>query len=381
MAERWSARPVVRWTLALAGAAALLGLGARAAPAAVEPTLLGQWRFDEGDRQVAVDDGPLRLHGRLGLTDAPDAADPVRIAGASGRALRFDGADSVSLPEADDLAVQTLSAETVVRAPASPGQFRYLISRGSQGCIAGSYGLYTAAAGGIAFYVFDGTRYVVSATALPADVWNGGWHHVAGTFDGRALRLFVDGQPVGEPMDAALRIDYTRTSALTTFGRYAGGCGLGFQGDMDLVRLWSGALPPEAIARAAAGSAPPTGPGGPRPAAAPGRVIPATWTTPAPAASAPPPRACVVRLLRTSTSARKRRSVVHVRVTLRHRPLRATRVVARRHGRRMVLARARTNGTGRARLVLTSGRRQRVRISAQGRRGCGSVELRLRPGR
>ena len=376
MAERWSARPVVRWTLALAGAAAMLGLGARPAPAAVEPTMLGQWRFDEGDRQVAVDDGPFRLNGRLGLTDAPDAADPVRIAGASGRALRFEGAASVSLPEAGDLAVQTLSAETVVRAPASPGQFRYLVSRGSQGCIAGSYGLYTAAAGGIAFYVFDGARYVVSATARPADVWNGGWHHVAGTFDGRAVRVFVDGQPVGEPMDAALRIDYAHTSALTTFGRYAGGCGLGFHGDMDLVRLWSGPLSPEAIARAAAGSAPPTGPVGPRPAAAPGRVIPATWTTPAPAAS-PPVRACVVRLLRASTSARKRRTVVHVRVTLRHRPLRATRVVARRRGRKMVLARARTNVTGRARLVLTSGRRQRVRISAQGRKGCGSVELRL----
>ena len=369
---------MVRWTLALAGAAALLGLGAQPAPAAVEPTMLGQWRFDEGDRQVALDDGPLRLNGRLGLTDAPDAADPVRIPGASGRALRFDGAASVSLPDGDDLAVQTLSAETVVRAPASPGQFRYLISRGSHGCIAGSYGLYTAAAGGIAFYVFDGARYVVSATAWPADVWNGGWHHVAGTFDGRALRLFVDGQPVGEPMDAPLRIDYAGTSALTTFGRYAGGCGLGFHGDIDLVRLWSGALSPGAIAGAAAGSAPPAGPGGPRPAAAPGRVIPATWTTSAPK---PPVRACVVRLVRTSTSARKRRSVVHVRVTLRHRPLRATRVVARRRGRKLVLARARTNVTGRARLVLTSRRRQRVRISAQGRKGCGSVELRLRPGR
>ena len=118
-----------------------------------------------------------------------------------------------------DVAVQTLSAETVVRAPASPGEFRYLVSRGSQGCIAGSYGLYTAAGGGIALYVFDGTRYVVSATARPANVWNGAWHHVAGTFDGRALRLFVDGRPVGEPMAAPPHIDYAQTSARTIFGR------------------------------------------------------------------------------------------------------------------------------------------------------------------
>ena len=167
--------------------------------AAAKPALVGQWRFDELDGQVAVDDGPHRLDGRLGGTDAPEADDPVRIAGASGRALRFTGATFVRLPDSDALALQALTAEAVVRAQPVRGQWRYLISRGSQACAAGAYGLYTAAAGGLAFYVFDGTRYIVSATARPDDVWNGAWHHVAGSFDGRALRLFVDGRPVGEP--------------------------------------------------------------------------------------------------------------------------------------------------------------------------------------
>ena len=378
MAERWSTKAIVRRTMALAGvagAAAVLGLGAQAAPAVAEPAVLGEWRFDERDGQVAVDDGPHRLDGRLGQTGAPEATDPVRIPGASGRALRFDGAASVRLPESDALAVQTLSAETVVRAPASPGQFRYLISRGSHGCIAGSYGLYTAAGGGIALYVFDGTRYVVSATARPEDVWNGAWHHVAGTFDGHALWLFLDGQPVGAPMAAPLHIDYAQTSALAIFGQYAGGCELSFHGDMDLVRLWSGALSPEAVAGAAAGSSVPPGAAGPWLAAAPGKVIPAGWTTPAdPTAAKPSARACAVRLLSASTTA-KRRTVIRVRVTIRHRPLR-TRVVARHPGRRKVLAKARTNASGRARLVLTSGRHRRVRISTQGRKRCGSV-LRL----
>ena len=146
MAARWSATGVVQRAVALAGAAGaavVLGLVAQPAAAVAEPAVLGQWRFDERAGQVAVDDGPHRLNGRLGLTDAPDAADPVRIGGASGRALAFDGNASVSLPAADALAVQRLSAETVVRASASPGQFRYLISRGSHGCLAGSYGLYT----------------------------------------------------------------------------------------------------------------------------------------------------------------------------------------------------------------------------------------------
>ena len=263
MARHAGAQAVRRRTmvLAIAGVAATLGLATQPMPAAAAPALLGQWRFDEPDGQLAVDDGPHRLDGRLGQTAAAEAADPVRIQGASGRALAFDGGDAVSLPAADALAVQQLSAETVVRAPASPGQFRYLVSRGSHGCLAGSYGLYTAAAGGIALYVFDGTRYVVSATARPEDVWNGAWHHVAGTFDGGTLRLFVDGQPVGKPMAAPLRIDYAQTSAQSIFGQYAGGCELSFQGDIDLVRMWSGAMSPEAVkARSPAPRYPPAPP-------------------------------------------------------------------------------------------------------------------------
>jgi hypothetical protein len=135
----------------------VLGLGAQPATAAAGPNLVGQWRIDEGDGQVAVDDGPHRLNGRLGQTDALEATDPARIPGASGRALAFEGNASVGLPEGDALAVQTLSAETVVRAPASPGEVRYLISRGSHRCFAGSYGLYMAAAGGVVLYVFDGS--------------------------------------------------------------------------------------------------------------------------------------------------------------------------------------------------------------------------------
>ena len=300
---------------------------------------------------------------------------PCESAGASGRALRFDGAASVSLPESDALAVQTLSAETVVRAPASPGQFRYLISRGSHGCIAGSYGLYTAAAGGIALYVFDGTRYVVSATARPEDIWNGAWHHVAGTFDGHALRLFLDGQPVGEPMAAPLHIDYAQTSALTVFGQYAGGCELSFHGDMDLVRLWSGGAVAGGGRRGRRRLLGTPRPAGPRPAAAPGRVIPAGWTTRPTRRSRPPARACVVRLLRASTTA-KRRTVIRVRVTVRHRPLRATRVVARHRAARRCSPRHGPTQRDARGLVLSSGRSRRVRISTQGRKRCGSV-LRL----
>lgn len=90
---------------ALVGAAAFAA-ATQTASAAAEPALVGQWRFDELDGQVATDDGPHRLDGRLGRTDDSAAGDPVRIEAAAGGALRFAGQEFVRLPESDALALQ-----------------------------------------------------------------------------------------------------------------------------------------------------------------------------------------------------------------------------------------------------------------------------------
>jgi Concanavalin A-like lectin/glucanases superfamily len=350
---------------------ALLVLVVFAPAASAVPTRLGEWRFDESGGQRALDAGPLGLDGRLGDSDAADVADPDRIGGLSGRALRFDGRAVVRLPDADELAVQALTVEAVVRAPASPGRWRYIMSRGSFRCFAGSYGLYTGAGGGIAFYVFDGQQYVVSAAARPEDVWDGAWHHIGATFDGSALRLLVDGRPVGVPATGLQRIDYASTTSSAAFGRYVGDCNLAFDGDLDMVRLWSGARTPEALAAAAAQQLHPglPAPTGPLPA-----TPPAAYDAAPPARrgrddAGAPPRACALRLSRTRISPR-RRTVVRVRVTVRGRPARAVAVRARRHGRTKPITAARTGARGRARLVLKVRRTGRLRITAATRPRC-----------
>lgn len=373
MTGRRSALSVSGRAVALAiGLTLVLVVVVGPAPAAAQSGLLGQWRFDEPDGQRVFDEGPRALTGFLGTSDGADAADPARVDGASGGALRFDGGRFVRLPDSTSLAASTLTVEAVVRAETSPGAWRYLVSRGGRSCVAGSYGLYTGAAGGVALYVFDGTRYVVSATARAADVWNGAWHHVAGTFDGRALRLFVDGRAVGDPMDAPLRIDYAGTSARLSFGQYAGDCELSFRGDMDLVRLSSGARSQDTLASSAAAAGVPPG-AGPLPAATSGTTIPGTA---APGQSVPPRRACAVKLVRRHPAARGR-TVVRVRVSKRQRPLR-TRVVARRVLGGKLIATARTNGSGIARLALPAQRSARVRISARKPRRCTPAVLRVR---
>jgi hypothetical protein len=338
--------------------AAAVACGGAAPPAGATSAPVGEWRFDEAGGQAAVDSGSRGLDGRLGATDFADAADPERIAGASGRALRFDGDSYVRLPARPELDVQQLTAEAVVRAPASPGAHRYVMSRGGRRCYSGSYGLYTAAAGGLALYVFDGSRYVVSATARPADVWDGGWHHVAGTFDGAALRLYLDGRLVGQPTSAPMRIDYAGTSTGAFLGRFVGDCDLAYRGDLDLARLWPAALSAGQVAARAQAelSGASVGAGTSVPAAAPGTTIPAPSTLGAPGGS------CVLRLSRTRVAA-ARRAVVRVRVRSAGRAVR-TRVRARRHGRATVLASARTDARGRGRLVIRVRRPGRLRITA-----------------
>jgi hypothetical protein len=370
-------------------AAAACALAAAPARAASEPTPAGVWRFDETGGQTVLDAGPHGLDGRLGPSAASEAEDPGRIPGANGQALRFGGGSFVRLPDTPLLDLQSLTAEAVVRGASSPGQFRYVVSRGADRCEAGSWGLYTGVAGGMAFYVFDGSGYVVSAGARPLDVWDGNWHHVAGAFDGQVLRLFVDGRPVGDPAPFTRRIDYSVASVGTFFGRYAGGCGLDLSGDVDLVRLWRGALSSAAIGAAAAAELHP-GRGlalpdldVPLPAATPPTVIGAPASAdpdrPGRPAAPPgaPPRACELRPSRTRVRV-NRRTLVRVRVAVRGRPVRAARVIARWRGRSKVIAHSRTGAGGWARLRLEPRMLGRVRIATTKLRpSCAPVHIRV----
>jgi hypothetical protein len=370
------------------------------ASAATAADVVGQWRFDDAaGSQRMLDDGPFGLDGRLGETAAADSLDPTAIPGLNGGGLRFDSAAYVRLPNAAELAPRTISVEAVVRGAASPGQFRYVVSRGANDCVAGSYGLYTGRSTGMEFYIYDGNAFYVSAGAAPAAVWDGAWHHVAGVFDGASLRLYVDGHPVGDAMPAAVRIAYGLTSTDMYFGTYRGSCALPLSGDLDLVRIWSGALGAGGVAALAdtaltpaaapgpePGPAPGTGgvptepagqgpPRAPLAPAEPGRTIGGVGAPGAPPRAAPgaPPRACSLRVARVRGAAGGK--VVGVRAHLRGRPLRRVRVIAKRRGKR--IGAARTGRDGRASVRLARGARGRVSLTVAGRRDCSTASVTL----
>lgn len=379
----------------------LAALGGPSIAAAEPSSVVGQWRFDEAGGQTAVDDGPFALDGRLGLTDGADSRDPARIAGVSSGALRFDGRAFVRLPPAEPLKPPALALEAVVRAEGSPGAYRYVVSHGAQGCVAGSYGMYTGKDGGIAFYVFDGKSYYLTAAVAPGDVWNGGWHHVAGVFDGATMRLYLDGHPVGAPFPAPVPIAYALTSEDHYFGTYQGTCALPFTGDIDLIRMWRGGLAPDFVGTLAdsalgVGQQPIAPPVDDVPTATPSESqgdAPATRSTiapiaegtvlPAPSAatsgsatqSTPgaPPRACQVKPS-TSSIRVNRTTTLNVRVALRGSPLKGVRVVVLTSAKRR-LAAAKTASNGRARLRIKTARRGTIHVKVAGRADCGSASL------
>jgi hypothetical protein len=388
----------------VAAFAALFALLTAAATAGADSTVVGQWRFDEGSGQTALDDGPFGLDGRLGSTDADDAWDPARVGGvAGGGALRFSNKSFVRLPTATELEPQTLTVEAVVRGDTSPGAYRYIVSRGASGCDVASYGLYTGKDGGIAFYTYNGVDYRVTAAAAPADVWNGQWHHVAGVFDGASVRLYVDGRPVGVPHPAPKPIAYGLASPSAYFGTYQGTCALPVSGDVDLVRIWNGPLSGAFVSNLSDAAldpsppAPPTdgdgngpvptattqdsnadGPPSPKAALTPvatGQSL--TWPAPKivpKAVPGAPVRACVIKPSKKSVRVGRKTSFT-VSVALRGKPLKAAKVVARDTKSRKRLASGKTASNGKTKLKVKPKRRGRVTVSVSGRIDCTTATV------
>ena len=228
----------------LAGLVTMATLLAVPATAGAANPLSGYWPMYEGRGQVVHDLSGNRNDGRLGSSRSTDGRDADWVSGlfGVGSALRFDGNDYISIPDSTSLHQQRLTVEVWAKRDGSPGQFKYLVAKGGDGCEAASYGLYSGINGGVSFYVYDGHKWWRSPQAGQA-IWDGRWHHIAGTYDGRRVRLFVDGAEVGLGTVFRGTIKSEQPYGEGAIGAYRGSCKLTLSGIVDEVRIWRVALP------------------------------------------------------------------------------------------------------------------------------------------
>jgi hypothetical protein len=260
----WARTAALTWVAAL-----LLVAPAQASHAG---SLAGQWHLDTTSsgtvslRDVAT---PLTTpdssgHGLTLGGDSSTPNDPGRF----GKAFNFLGPNTVwrtSSTGLGELEPETVTLIAWVKSAApGPGTTRYVAGKGGNGCQGASYALYTAESGGLRFYTWDGVHDASRSPDAGTGVWDNNWHMLAGTFDGATVRLYVDGNQIGDGTTAVGPIAYALGDRRFSLGGYtaAGSCGFAtdFEGFVDEPRIYNRALSAAEIGRMAAdtGTSPPT---------------------------------------------------------------------------------------------------------------------------
>lgn len=158
----------------------------------------------------------------------------------------FRAADGyIRVPNAAVLRPATsLSLEGWIRASGSPGSYRYIVSKSLNGTSQeGSYALYTGASGGLFFYVTVGGTVVLSPGA-GTGIYDGNFHHIAGTYDGSVVRLYVDGVQVGTgtPKTGAISYSSTFENGDLFIGDFSSSRPFNFTGDIDELGIYNRAI-------------------------------------------------------------------------------------------------------------------------------------------
>ena len=196
--------------------------------------LIGLWRFN-GDAKDSSGNG---LGGALSSSGASFVVDGF------GQALNVDGTGWVQVPDSSLLEPsEEITVEAWVKRLGTPGSCKYVVSKYLPDHHGGysSYGLYSGGSGGIRFYIGYTSGVILSPAVAQATIWDGEWHHVAGTFDGSEVKLYFDKVPVGGASTIQDIYYYDGISDLF-IGSYYNGPWLAFSGRIDEVRIWNCAL-------------------------------------------------------------------------------------------------------------------------------------------
>jgi hypothetical protein len=190
--------------------------------------LVGAWSFDEASGATASDSSG---HGNDGHIDGAQHT----TVGLYGSALAFDSAsDTVEVPDSDSLHVTDgVTIEGWVRPNVLSGPMRTLAAK--QGDDELAWGLFAAGPGGLpsGHATTDVERYARGTAKVALTPT---WTHLATTYDGSRIRLYVNGRLVAITAQKGALITGSGPLSIGNF------CGDWFDGLVDEVRVYDRAL-------------------------------------------------------------------------------------------------------------------------------------------
>ena len=203
-------------------------------PATSATNLLAYWTFDEGTGSTAYDSSGNTNTGAVVGTAG-------WTSGIINGALMFDGS-STQVTVSNAASLNPVNGITLAAWINSPDWFNSprLIEKGAS---FNQYGLCITNTGQLQFYLSGVANGSVVATPPSINVW----HHIAGTYDGSLISLYIDGQLVAQqPASGPVAIT---TDGLAIGNRPGGGPAYRTDGILDDVRIYGSGLSANQIAQ------------------------------------------------------------------------------------------------------------------------------------
>ena len=223
-------------TLFWVSGAAATAFGADSSAPTVPRQLLAHWEFDEVTGSECRNCSGATSPELSSALDVHANREPARVRGVYGKALDLTGESQLPVaigPALADLAQVTFSAW--VR-PTDLSGYRELFRQECPSRLLFSF----QNDGTILSLGLNVDGYLeCDANIQPALVLDGQWHHCAATFDGRAMRVYLDGRQIAEharPGHLQVQTD------VPAFIGSSGGSGEFFQGSIDELRIYREAL-------------------------------------------------------------------------------------------------------------------------------------------
>ncbi len=201
--------------------------------------MVAWWTFDETEGNQAKDSSGHDFHGTL-------VGAPQRVFGRVGGALFFDGTDDhvdCGSPSAFDIA-GSITIAAWVRVRAFDGPWAPIITKGDSAWRFQRYIDSDSLEFNVANYIWAPNLFALGRSRIN----DGHWHHVAGTYDGEKINLYLDG--VLETSRPASPLDEMgRNDSPVYIGSHAEQKERRWHGVIDEVRIYDYALAQEEIQR------------------------------------------------------------------------------------------------------------------------------------